>query len=248
MKILVPVKYCVDYNIRVHVKPDGSGVEVENLKHSMNPFDEIALEEALRLKEAGKASEVIAVTIGGAKAVEVLRHALALGTDKAAHITCDRAIEPLAAAKILGEYNKQCGADLVLMGKQAIDDDYNQTGQMLAAYLDVPQATFVSELTLEGRQLTVMREVDAGLVKASLELPAVVTVDLRLNDPRYPTLPNIMKAKSKPVETVAVESFGVDIAPKLKLTNYTQPSQKRECKELGSVAELIELVKAEIAG
>ena len=248
MKVLVPVKYCVDYNIRVHVASDGAGVETENLKHSMNPFDEIALEEAIRMKEAGKAEEVVAVTIGNGKSVEVLRHALALGADTAVHIKSDQAIEPLAAAKVLGEYFKQSGAKLVLMGKQAIDDDYNQTGQMLAGYLDLPQVTFISELNIEGDSVSVMREMDAGLVKASLELPAVATVDLRLNEPRYPTLPNIMKAKSKPVEEVDIGSFGVDIQPKLKLSNYEQPSSERQGQQLENVQALVDLIKEKVAG
>lgn len=247
MKILVPVKFCVDYNIRVHVASDGSGVETSNLKHSINPFDEIALEEALRLKEAGKAEEVVALTIGPAKSQDVLRHALALGADKVVHITCDQPLEPLAASKVLGEYFKQSGAKLVLMGKQAIDDDYNQTGQMLAAYLDLPQVTFVSELTVEGEQVSVLREVDAGLVKALLQLPTIVTVDLRLNEPRYATLPNIMKAKSKPIEQVDIASFGVDLAPRLSLSGYVEPELKREAQKLESVDALVELLKEKVA-
>lgn len=247
MNILVPVKYVVDYNIRVHVKPDGSGVETAQLKHSMNPFDEIALEQAIRLKEAGKAEQVIAVTIGNAKAAEVLRHAYALGADKAVHVQTDAAIEPLAAAKILGACFKKYEAKLALMGKQAIDDDYNQTGQMLAAFLDLPQATFISSLELDGDALTIMREVDSGLVQAKLSLPAVLTVDLRLNEPRYPTLPNIMKAKSKPIEAMDIAEFGVNLEPKLKLTKFEQPETKRETKQLAKVEELVELIKTKVA-
>jgi len=247
MKILVPVKFTVDYNIRVHVNADGSGVETENLKHSVNPFDEIALEEAIRLKEAGIASEVVAVTIGNAKAEGALRHCLALGADAATHITSEQAIEPIAAAQILGAYAKQVNAKLVLMGKQAIDDDYNQTGQMLAAHLDWPQATFISELNMDGDQANVMREVDDGLVKASLSLPCVATVDLRLNEPRYPTLPNIMKAKSKPIESIDVGTFGVNITPKLNMLRFETPDTSRNAAELGSADELVEMIKGKVA-
>ena len=247
MKILVPVKFAVDYNIRVHVNADGSGVDTENLKHSVNPFDEIALEEAIRLKEAGIAGEVVAVTIGNAKSEEALRHCLALGADAATHITCDQTIEPLAAAQILGAYAKQIDAKLLLMGKQAIDDDYNQTGQMLAAHLDWPQATFISELTIDGEHVTVMREVDDGLAKATLSLPCVATVDLRLNEPRYPTLPNIMKAKSKPIEKIAVDTFGVDTAPKLSMQAFETPDTSRAGAMLGSTEELVELIKEKVA-
>lgn len=247
MNILVPVKFCVDYNIRVHVAADGSGVQTQNLKHSMNPFDEIALEEALRLKEAGKAQQVTAITIGNAKSVDALRHALALGVDSAVHIACEQPLEPLCVAKVLGEYVKQSGAELVLMGKQAIDDDFNQTGQMLAACLDVPQATFISELTIEGSKISVLREVDSGLVKASFELPAVITVDLRLNEPRYATLPNIMKAKSKPIERMEIEQFGVDIAQRLALSHYVQPETRREASPLADVDALVALIKEKMA-
>lgn len=246
MKILVPIVFAVDYNIRVHVAADGSGVDTSQLKHAVNPFDEIALEEALRLKEAGKAEEIIVVAIGPAKAEEGLRHCLALGADKAVRIATDQPVEPLATAKILGAYYQQMEADLVLIGKQSIDDDYGQTGQMLAACLDIPQVTFASELNVEGDTIKATREVDEGLASVSLSLPCVVTADLRLNTPRYATLPNIMKAKSKPIEVVDIASFNVDITPRLSLANYEQPSLARAGNVLANVDELIALIRQKV--
>jgi electron transfer flavoprotein beta subunit len=223
MKILVPVKRVIDYNVKPRVKPDGSGVDLANVKMSMNPFDEIAVEEAISLKEAGKAEEVVAVSIGPAKAQETLRTALAMGADRAILVETDQEAEPLAVAKLLKAIAGEEQPGLVIMGKQAIDDDSNQTGQMLAALLGRGQGTFASKLEIEGDEVSVTREVDGGLETVKLALPAVITTDLRLNEPRYASLPNIMKAKSKPLATKTPADYGVDIAPRLTTTNVSEP-------------------------
>ena len=223
MNILVPVKRVIDYNVKPRVKPDGSGVDLANVKMSMNPFDEIAVEEAISLKEAGKAEEVVAVSIGPAKAQETLRTALAMGADRAILVETDQEAEPLAVAKLLKAIAGEEQPGLVIMGKQAIDDDSNQTGQMLAALLGRGQGTFASKLEIEGDEVSVTREVDGGLETVKLALPAVITTDLRLNEPRYASLPNIMKAKSKPLATKTPADYGVDIAPRLTTTNVSEP-------------------------
>ena len=223
MKILVPVKRVIDYNVKPRVKPDGSGVDLANVKMSMNPFDEIAVEEAIRLKEAGKAEEIVAVSIGPAKAQETLRTALAMGADRAILVETDQEVEPLAVAKLLKAVAGEEQPGLVIMGKQAIDDDSNQTGQMLAALLGRGQGTFASKLEIEGDEVSVTREVDGGLETVKLALPAVITTDLRLNEPRYASLPNIMKAKSKPLATKTPADYGVDIAPRLTTSNVSEP-------------------------
>src|SRR5271154_275579 len=215
MKVLVPVKRVVDYNVKIRVKADGSGVETANVKFSMNPFDEIAVEEAVRLKEAGKATEIIAVSMGPAQCQETLRTALAIGADRAIHVATDAELQPLAVAKMLKALVERENPDLVILGKQAIDDDCNQTGQMLAALLGWPQGTFASKVVLDGEALMVTREVDGGLQTIKLKLPAIVTTDLRLNEPRYASLPNIMKAKKKPIDIVTPDDLGVDPAPRI---------------------------------
>ncbi|MCJ8324065.1 MAG: electron transfer flavoprotein subunit beta/FixA family protein [Rhizobiales bacterium] len=244
MKILVPVKRVVDYNVKVRVKADGSGVDTANVKMSMNPFDEIAVEEALRIKEAGNAEEVIAVSIGVQQCQETLRTALAMGADRAILVKTDAAIEPLAVAKILAKITADVGADLVILGKQAIDDDSNQTGQMLAALLGRPQGTFASELNLAGGKIAVTREVDGGLETLSLSLPAVVTADLRLNEPRYASLPNIMKAKRKPMEQVAAEDYGVDLTPRHNVILVSEPAAREAGVKVANVAELVAKLKS----
>ena len=246
MKILVPVKRVIDYNVKPRVKPDGSGVDLANVKMSMNPFDEIAVEEAIRLKEKGKAEEIVAVSIGPAKAQETLRTALAMGADRAILVqTEDGAeVEPLAVAKILKAIAEKEQPGLIVMGKQAIDDDSNQTGQMLAALMDRPQGTFASKVEVEGEQVTVTREVDGGLETVKLQLPAIVTTDLRLNEPRYASLPNIMKAKKKPLETKTPDDFGVDIAPRLKTLKVSEPPVRQAGEKVGSVDELVAKLKA----
>jgi len=213
MKILVPVKRVVDYNVKVRVKPDGSDVDIANVKMSMNPFDEIAIEEATRLKEAGIATEVIAVSCGVAQCQDVLRTAMAIGADRALHVLTDQPLEPLAVAKMLKAIAEKEAVQLVIMGKQAIDDDANQTGQMLAALWGVPQATFASKVTVEGDSVRVTREIDGGLETLTMAMPAVITTDLRLNEPRYVTLPNIMKAKKKPIDQSTPADWGVDTMP-----------------------------------
>ena len=245
MKILVPVKRVVDYNVRIRVKSDGSGVELANVKMSMNPFDEIAVEEAVRLKERGSANEVIAVSIGPSKSQDVLRTALAIGADRAILIETDQAVEPLAVAKLLKSVVDAESPDLVIMGKQAIDDDSNQTGQMLAALLDWGQATFASKVELSDGAVTVTREVDGGLETLRLKTPAVITTDLRLNEPRYPSLPNIMKAKKKPLEEKTPESFGVDISPRLEILKTAEPKGRDAGVKVASVDELIDKLKNE---
>jgi electron transfer flavoprotein beta subunit len=245
MKILVPVKRVVDYNVKVRVKADQTGVELANVKMSMNPFDEIAVEEALKLKEAGKATEVIAFSAGVPACQETLRTALAMGADRAILAETDAELQPLAVAKLLKAVVAKESAQLVLLGKQAIDDDANQTGQMLAALLDWPQATFASKLALEGTALRVTREIDGGLETLEMSLPAVVTVDLRLNTPRYATLPNIMKAKKKPLETVKPADLGVDVAPRLKTLKVVDPPKRKGGTMVKDVGELVDKLKNE---
>lgn len=240
MKILVPVKRVVDFNVRIRVKADHSGIETDNVKMSINPFDEIALEEALRLKEAGKAQEVIVVSLGTAACQETLRSALAMGADRALLLQTEQTLQPLAVAKALQHIVTQQEIGLVLMGKQAIDDDCNQTGQMLAGLLNWPQATFASEITIEGSTATVTREVDGGLETITVNLPAVITADLRLNQPRYISLPNIMKAKQKPLETIALDTLPVDIKPRLTTLEVSTPPTRQAGIKVGSVEELVE--------
>lgn len=245
MKVLVAVKRVVDYNVRVRAKADGSGVETANVKFSINPFDEIAVEEAVRLKEAGIASEVIAVSIGPALAQETLRTALAMGADRAVLIEENGVVEPLAVAKLLAAVAKKEDAGLALLGKQAIDDDSNQTGQMLAALLRWPQATFASALTVENGHATVTREIDGGLETLKLALPAVVTADLRLNAPRYASLPNIMKAKKKPLETITAAALGIDITPRLITLSVAEPAGRKAGIKVADAAQLVEKLKFE---
>ncbi|MGZ3198156.1 MAG: electron transfer flavoprotein subunit beta/FixA family protein [Croceibacterium sp.] len=244
MKILVPVKRVIDYNVRPRVKPDGSGVDLANVKMSMNPFDEIAVEEAIRLREKGVATEIVAVSIGPAKAQETLRTALAMGADRAILVQTDDEVEPLAVAKILRAIADEEQPGIVLMGKQAIDDDSNQTGQMLAALWGRPQGTFASKVEVAGDDVKVTREVDGGLETVSLKLPAVVTTDLRLNEPRYASLPNIMKAKSKPLAMKAPADYGVDTAPRLKVIRVVEPPVRQAGIKVGSVDELVAKLKA----
>ena len=244
MKLLVPVKRVIDFNVKPRVKPDGSGVDLANVKMSMNPFDEIAVEEAIRLKEKGVATEIVAVSIGPAKAQETLRTALAMGADRAILVTCETDVEPLAVAKILAKVAEEEQPGMVILGKQAIDDDSNQTGQMLAALLGWAQGTFASKVEVEGDQVSVTREVDGGLETVKLKLPAIVTTDLRLNEPRYASLPNIMKAKSKPLAQKTPEDYGVEVAPRLTVTNVREPSKREAGVKVGSVDELIEKLKS----
>ena len=246
MKILVPVKRVVDYNVKIRVKPDGSGIDLANVKMSMNPFCEIAVEEAVRIKEKGGGAEVVVVSVGPAKAQETIRTALAIGADRGILVeTPDVPIEPLAVAKILKGIVEAEKPDLVILGKQAIDDDCNQTGQMLAALLGWPQGTFASKLTLDNGHAVVTREVDGGLETVRLKLPAVVTTDLRLNEPRYPSLPNIMKAKKKPLDVKKPDEFGVDATPRLKVLKISEPASRKAGVKVGSVAELVQKLKAE---
>ncbi len=245
MKILVSVKRVVDYNVKIRVKPDGSGVDLANVKMSMNPFDEIAVEEAVKLKEAGKAEEVIAVSIGPQKAQETLRTALAMGADRAILITTEEEIAPLAAAKILKSIIEEEQPGLVILGKQAIDDDCNQTGQMLAALLDWPQGTFAYKLELESEKAIVTREIDGGLQTLSINLPAVITTDLRLNEPRYASLPNIMKAKKKPLEEKALSDLGLETASQQSTQTTSEPPAREAGIKVETVAELVEKLKNE---
>ncbi|MDN0082882.1 electron transfer flavoprotein subunit beta/FixA family protein [Crenobacter sp. SG2305] len=245
MKILVPVKRVVDANVKIRVKSDGSGVETANLKLSMNPFDEIAVEEAVRLKEAGVASEVIVVSIGDAGCQETLRAAMAVGADAAIHVDTDIAPQPLAVAKLLQAIVAKELPQLVICGKQAIDDDANQVGQMLAALLDWPQATFASRVQIADGEATVTREIDGGLETLAMPLPAVVSTDLRLNEPRYASLPNIMKAKKKPLTTVSPSELGVHIAPRLKVVSVAEPSARQAGKLVSDVAELVGMLRNE---
>jgi electron transfer flavoprotein beta subunit len=245
MKLLVCVKRVVDFNVKIRVKPDGSGVELANVKMSMNPFDEIAVEEAVRLKEQGKATEIVAVSIGPAQAGETLRTALAMGADRGILVKTDASVEPLAVAKILKGVIEQEKPDLVIMGKQAIDDDSNQTGQMLAALLGWPQGTFAFKVNVGEGSVDVTREVDGGLQTVGLKLPAIVTTDLRLNEPRYASLPNIMKAKKKPLDETSPEALGVDVAPRLKVLKTAEPGGRKAGVKVGSVAELVSKLKTE---
>ena len=243
MKLLVPVKRVIDFNVKPRVKADGSGVDLANVKMSMNPFDEIAVEEAIRLKEKGAASEIVVISIGPAKAQETLRTALAMGADRAILVQTDDEVEPLAVAKILKAIVDEEAPRMVILGKQAIDDDSNQTGQMLAALLGWGQGTFASKVEVGGDHVSVTREVDGGLQTVAAQLPAVVTVDLRLNTPRYASLPNIMKAKSKPLETKAPADYGVDTAPRLRVTKVTEPPVRQAGIKVGSVDELVAKLK-----
>ncbi len=247
MKILVPVKRVVDYNVKIRVKGDGSGIELANVKMSMNPFDEIAVEEAVRMKEKGGATEVVVVSIGPTKAQDTLRTALAIGADRAILVETPEAatVEPLAVAKILKVIAEQEKPDVVILGKQAIDDDCNQTGQMLAAFLGWPQGTFASKIEFADGGVAVTREVDGGLETIALKLPAVITTDLRLNEPRYPTLPNIMKAKKKPLDVKKPGDLGVDITPRLQVLATAEPAKRQAGVKVGSVAELVAKLKTE---
>ena len=246
MKILVPVKRVIDYNVKPRVKADGSGVDLANVKMSMNPFDEIAVEEAIRIKEAGKAEEIIAVSIGPAKAQETLRTALAMGADRAilVQVDDDVDVEPLAVAKILKAIADEEQPGIVMLGKQSISDDSNQTGQMLAALMGRPQGTFANTVEVEGDNVTVKREVDGGLETVKLSLPAIVTTDLRLNEPRYASLPNIMKAKQKPLDNKTPADYGVDTTPRLKTTNVAEPPVRQAGIKVADVDELVAKIKA----
>jgi len=245
MKILVPVKRVIDYNVKIRVKSDGSGVDLANVKMSMNPFDEIAVEEAVRIKERGEASEVVAVSIGPVKAQDTLRTALAMGADRAILVKTDSVVEPLGVAKVLKRVVENEAADLVIMGKQAIDDDSNQSGQMLAGLLGWPQGTFASKIKLADGKIKVVREVDGGLETLLLPKPAVITTDLRLNEPRYASLPNIMKAKKKPIDETTPEALGVDIAPRLEVLAVVEPKAREAGIKVDSVAVLIDKLKNE---
>ncbi|HEU4599251.1 MAG TPA: electron transfer flavoprotein subunit beta/FixA family protein [Solirubrobacterales bacterium] len=244
MKVLVPVKRVLDYNVKPRVKPDGTGVDLANVKMSMNPFDEIAVEEAIRLKEKGVATEIVAVSIGEAKAQETLRTALAMGADRAILVTSDEKVEPLGVAKLLAEIVAEEAPQLVLLGKQAIDDDNNQTGQMLAALLGWGQGTFASKVEVADGKAQVTREVDGGLETVSLALPAIVTTDLRLNEPRYASLPNIMKAKSKPLATKTPADYGVDVTPRLTTLKVVEPAKRQAGVKVADVDALVERLKA----
>jgi electron transfer flavoprotein beta subunit len=243
MKVLVPVKRVVDFNVKIRVRTDGTGVELANVKMSMNPFDEIAVEEAIRLKEAGKVTEIIAVSIGPQQASETIRSALAMGADRGVLVRADGIVEPLAVAKILKGIADAERPGLIILGKQAIDDDCNQTGQMLAALLNWPQGTFASKVVIEGESVDVTREVDGGLQTVRLKLPAIVTTDLRLNEPRYASLPNIMKAKKKPIADKTPADYGVDATPRLEILKTTEPPVRKAGAKVASVAELVGKLK-----
>jgi len=246
MKILVPVKRVIDYNVKPRVKADGSGVDLANVKMSMNPFDEIAVEEAIRIKEAGKAEEIIAVSVGPAKAQETLRTALAMGADRAILVEVEDGVdvEPLAVAKILKAIAEEEGSGIVMLGKQSISDDSNQTGQMLAALMGRPQGTFANTVEVDGDSVIVKREIDGGLETVKLSLPAIVTTDLRLNEPRYASLPNIMKAKKKPLDTKSPADYGVDISPRLITTNVSEPPVRQAGEKVEDVDALVAKIKA----
>jgi electron transfer flavoprotein beta subunit len=244
MKILVPVKRVIDYNVKPRVKADGTGVDLTNVKMSMNPFDEIAVEEAIRLKEKGAATEIVAVSIGPAKAQETLRTALAMGADRAILVETDEDVEPLAVAKLLKAIADEEAPGLVILGKQSISDDSNQTGQMLAALMGRPQGTFANTVAVEGDSVVVKREVDGGLQTVKLAMPAIVTTDLRLNEPRYASLPNIMKAKQKPLATKTAADYGVDLTPRLKTLKVAEPPVRQAGEKVADVAALVEKVKA----
>ena len=245
MKILVPVKRVVDYNVKIRVKPDGSGVDLANVKMSMNPFCEIAVEEAVRLQETGKASEIVVVSIGPSQAQETIRTALAMGADRGILVQADDNMEPLGIAKLLKAVIAEENPDLVILGKQAIDGDNNQTGQMLAALLGWPQGTFASALDVADDKLQVTREIDGGLQTVKLTTPAVVTTDLRLNEPRYASLPNIMKAKKKPIDEKTTADYGVDVAPRLEIVNVSEPPEREAGVKVETVGELVEKLKNE---
>jgi len=245
MKVLVAVKRVVDYNVKIRVKADGTGVDLNNVKMSMNPFDEIAVEEAIRLKEAGSADEVIAISIGVQQCQETIRTALAMGADRGILVKTDDALEPLHVAKVLKAVIEAEQPDLVILGKQAIDDDCNQTGQMLAALMGWPQGTFASELALADGKLSVTREIDGGLQTVALNMPAVVTTDLRLNEPRYASLPNIMKAKKKPIDEKTPEELGVDVAPRLTVLKVEEPPKREAGVKVETVAELVDKLRNE---
>ncbi len=240
MKVLVAVKRVVDYNVKIRVKPDETGVELANVKMSMNPFDEIAVEEGIRLKEAGIADELVAVSIGPAQSQETIRTALAMGADRGILVETDAEVEPLAVAKLLKAVVERENPGLVIVGKQAIDDDSNQTGQMLSALLDWPLATFASEIKIDGEAADVTREVDGGLETINVNLPAVVTTDLRLNEPRYASLPNIMKAKKKPIDTLSADDLGVDVTPRLKVLKVVEPPKRQAGITVADAAELVD--------
>ena len=245
MKVLVGVKRVVDYNVKVRVRADGTGVETANVKMSMNPFDEIAVEEAIRMKEAGTADEIVAVSMGVRQCQETIRTALAMGADRGIHVMTDEELQPLAVAKLFKALVERESPDLVILGKQAIDDDSNQTGQMLAALLGWPQGTFASEIVLGGDGAEVTREVDGGLETVGLSIPAVVTTDLRLTEPRYASLPNIMKAKKKPIDQIAVDELGVDVAPRLETLKVEDPPARAGGRKVESVEELVDKLKNE---
>ena len=245
MKVLVAVKRVIDYNVKIRVKADKSAVETANVKMSMNPFDEIAVEEAIRLKEAGTAKEIVAVSIGAPQSQETIRTALAMGADRGILVQSDADLQPLAVAKVLNAIVEREQPDLVIVGKQAIDDDSNQTGQMLAALLGWPQGAFASKITMSDGSAKVIREIDGGLETVEVKLPAVMTADLRLNTPRYASLPNIMKAKKKPIGTVKLDELGVDTGPRLKILEVQEPPQREAGIKVGSVAELVEKLRNE---
>ena len=245
MKILVAVKRVIDYNVQIRIKEDGSGVVTDNVKMSTNPPDDNAIEEAVKIKEAGKATEVVAITVGEAKAQETVRKALAVGADRGIHVKVDRILEPLAVSKILQKVVDKEKPDLVFMGKQAIDDDCNQTGQMLSALLNWPQATFASKINVKDNKLEVTREIDEGLETIEINTPAIVTCDLRLNEPRYASLPNIMKAKKKPIEEIAVSDLGVDVSPRLEQLKVEEPPKRKAGIKVANVAELVQKLKNE---
>jgi len=245
MKVLVAVKRVVDYNVKIRVKADQTGVELANVKMAMNPFDEIAVEEAVRMKEAGKATDVVAVSLGSSACQETIRYAMALGADRGILVQTDEELQPLAVAKLLKSMVERENPELVILGKQAIDDDSNQTGQMLAALLDWPQGTFASKVELGDGEMDVTREIDGGLECVKLQLPAVLTVDLRLNEPRYAKLPNIMKAKKKPLEVVDAGETGVDLAPRLTTLKVSEPAQRQAGILVGSVSELVDKLRNE---
>ena len=245
MKILVPVKRVVDYNVKIRVKPDGSGIETDNVKMSMNPFDEIAVEEAVRQKEAGVATEVVAVSCGVEKSQDTLRTAMAIGADRSILVKTEASLQPLAVAKMLKKIVEKEQPDVVILGKQATDDDANQTGQMLAALLDWPQATSVSKLVIENGKAIVTREIDEGQETLALQLPAVVTVDLRLNEPRYVTLPNMMKARKKTIESTTPDELGVSVESRLKILKVAEPAARSEVRMVPDIATLVSLLKNE---
>ena len=246
MKILVAVKRVVDYNVKVRVKSDKTGVELANVKMSMNPFDEIAVEEAIRLREAGTASEVVAISMGEAKCTETIRTAMAMGADRGVHVLTDAELQPLSVAKLLVALAKEERPDLIILGKQAIDDDCSQTGQMVAALLNWPQGTFASNVAIAEKNVHVTREIDGGLETLELTLPAVITTDLRLNEPRYASLPNIMKAKKKPIEEFSPDDLGVDVTPRIKTLRVDDPPPREGGRKVSSVSELVDKLKNEV--